>query len=277
MLLLRWLIYWSVLLQSAGFLHSDDPYYRNIECDVTVEEWIYRNQSYPWLTLLALEDEVTHGIQNLIYAYQHPTDCKTQNFLVPESHNSGFGSSLHVLSEHFPTAIREQRIMVYDQTWLTWTKDVELCTEFQHNPDCYFEGISSCSEFVWRTRPPVKTHPNNWFQFMFDTAYGVEDISGWRAQWTKYIFKPRQVVLDLVRKFLEEHLVRLGPTDHKPERVSVNSHPPFNSIGMHIRHGDKESEMPLKGTHPVLGKFTALNNDNLQQISTNLSTLPRSW
>ena len=249
--LLCWPVLFTFIHGAISVRRSDHPYYKSVKCDLTDEEWIHRDQSYPWLTLLALEDEFTHGVQNLIYAHQPPANCENQSFLVPETHNSGFGSSLHVLSEHFPSAVREQRIMVYDQSWHVWTRNVDICSEFQRNPDCYFEGISNCSEFVWRTRPPVETHPNDWERFKHDTAFGVEDVSGWRAQWTKYIFKPRQAVLDLVRVFLEEHLVRLGPADHKPQRLRVDSHPPLNSIGMHIRHGDKGSEMRLKGTLQV--------------------------
>ena len=248
MLFLGWLIPLPVLIEAAGLRRSDQPYYQRIGCEVTDEAWVQRNRSYPWLALLALEDEFTHGVQNLIYAHQHPASCEQQSFLVPETHNAGFGSSLHVLSEHFPSAVRERRVMIYDQKWNVWTRDVELCSEFQHNPDCYFEGISNCSEFVWRTRPPVENHPNDWERFKHDTAFGVEDVSGWRAQWTKYVFKPKQAVLDLVQKFLEEHLVRIGPYDFKPQRLQVDSHPPRNSIAMHVRHGDKGSEMHLRGT-----------------------------
>lgn len=248
MALFRLLALLPVVCHSKDFFHSDHPYYRTINCNLTSEDWIHRNLSYPWLTLLALEDEFTHTIQHLIYSHQNPSYCEDKKYLVTANHRSGLGSCLHVSSEFYPKALLEERIMIFSQDWRTWTEDVSICSEFQRNPDCYFESVSNCSEFVFKSKSDVKYQPVEAGNYHRDTAYGITEVSGWRAQWTKYIFKPKQGVLDLVRAFIDHHLVRLGPQDEEPLRLPVDSHPPLNSIGIHVRHGDKWKEMKLKST-----------------------------
>jgi hypothetical protein len=87
--------------------------------------------------------------------------------------------------------------------------------------------------------------PNEYFKYRLDLPFAIKSISMWRMQWIKYLFKPKQVILDACTEFINTYLVRLQPWSKQPESLLVSSHPPINCISMHIRHGDKDIEMRL--------------------------------
>jgi hypothetical protein len=150
---------------------------------------------------------------------------------------------------------------MYDNLWGNWTEGVAMCDSNHQNPDCYFESISNCIDYVYThhltsylqaittktTIKPIQAIEPFYNLYKFDLPFGIENVSVWRTQWMKYVFKPNQKIIDYCRDFIDSYLVRLSPTDATPVRAYASSHPPLNCIGMHIRHGDKAGEMQLKG------------------------------
>lgn len=129
-------------------VESRDPYYENVPSFVhkTSIEWIHQdNLSYPWLTLLATEDRMSHHFQHKLYKHQHPNNCTEVRVLLETPNSFGLGSDLHTITIVLAYAIETGRILAFEGEWV-WTNQSSTC----NSPYCYFAEITSCGKEVYK-------------------------------------------------------------------------------------------------------------------------------
>lgn len=262
-----------------------DTFYKQLPSFVhtTSSVWLNSNTiSYPWLTLLATGDDFTRNIQQQLWRHQNPSNnCSLHKYYVIGPWNFGFGSDLHVMSIFFAIALSTERIFIFeDQSSWVWI-NTTLCQPGDYNFDCYFTPISSCKSHAYNAlansdiasmtyktelrvvqreeRPIVLTRRGSELRFanksltpplmhLHSAPYKTRDmslVSVWRAQATKFFFRPNARMLRDVLNFLATSLLQLSPAAAAPVLVQAHSHPPLQAIGMYIRHGDIYKEMKL--------------------------------
>ena len=195
--------------------------------------------------------------------HQNPEDCASAKYLIFKPGGSGFGSQLHIFATQACTAMSVGRILVpltriAKTNWL-WN-DPEFCRT-NPGPECYFERISTCDEYVRKNWSPTQNARddayNDWSaenQFVYSeggpwvpemkgrTNAGVDYCrstfgrSDWKvplvATMTQPNAKLRQWLEDGVNEFLRSPLVAKQP--------SIRRWPPTNNlISVAIRWGDK--------------------------------------
>lgn len=269
-----------------------------------------------WLQLIVTSDKVTEAIQSALAAHQNRPDCASAKYFIALSHQGGMGSSLHAISGLLAHAISNGRILVYDNT-IQWAQNPDFCGDLI-SYDCYFEPISNCSHYACNAVLNLTAHKRFRYDKFHDSKLKDEQflvishkgkhsalipsmlktvaneslpppLSFWRSQSTKFIFKPNARTLAECAHFLSTSLVRLSPTDETPQPVDPSSQPPFQSISIYVRHGDKFRESRLHpfeeylaaaeqllATHAGrLSRHIILGTDNeyiINQLETNMTT-----
>jgi len=220
----------------------------------SISDVLYLPQYHSHLSVLKLNPAhlaaKTHEIQKLLYEHQYPADCGSARLLVSRGHESGFGSSLHVMGAHLAIALNEGRVFIWSDTAHEYMTDPETCGSVR-NVLCHFRPPSKCTlndlnsdnhrfiadyggpEQVYRHALPEKvvqilrrSEPN---------ATQDEIKYMWRAQSVAFLARLNDAALEQIRGWR----FRSGP-------VHPHSAPfPPGVISAHIRHGDKGTEMPL--------------------------------
>lgn len=250
-----------------GAYLSDDPYYHRLPnfVSMTSVEWANGlNKSYPWLTLLATEDEITHSVQQIVREYQNPSNCSGVSYFQYTRKGAGMGSDFHFQSMAMVGAMMfDSLLLLANDPQSEWV-DMNICPKESRSFDCYFEPLSTCKEFIMNDAkndsPTVKEIyiqilardrlkiPYMLYQYQGKYFQADNPHFFWRAQFIKYMFRPNSKTLQAWKDTLTACLVRLTPENNSHEHIDAASHaPPLGMIGMHIRHGDKWKEGNL---HP---------------------------
>ena len=201
--------------------------------------------------------------QQQIWQHQHPEDCSGRSFLlyaIDGGDTHGIGSTLHYATWALAKAIELDRILLFVPTPDgPWTQG-KYCEGFRSMHDCYFEPESTCLladvmgntslSAVPRLDESVLQHDQRLLQcdilhhvsdaplvpvalrdLLQDSPVPEDRITFWfRAQAVAFIVRPNTRTLEQIKI--------------RKQRQSW-TRVPSGTISVHVRHGDKGSEMPL--------------------------------
>jgi hypothetical protein len=185
----------------------------------------------------------TAEIQRHLFAHQNPSNCTGQKFFTISSLGgwSGIGSELHQAARWFAIGIKQNRIILWNHAELRqWTKGAECQGERTY--DCFFLPLSNCS--ISRDSdvldsndfPTTKASLPDWhLEIVKHSPIDPRAYSWhWMAQVLGYVFRLNDWAMSEIRKY-----AATAGIDEKQLRSRA-----FD-ISVHIRHGDKGSEMVL--------------------------------
>lgn len=219
---------------------------------------------------------------DVIYKHQHPENCSQVKFLVSGGYPSGYGSQVHVEGQGLAAALDSGRVFLRHpgpptnlRHFFGWQTNTALCKAAGTDTlDCYYRPWSSCTladavgaekaqESGWGPLRDVKVyrpgehvedkvltfrHMEEWadehskdvprvFQELLDCSPMRRDFRFYwlRAMFSAYLLRPNDATL---RALEEYRTVPLGASNGHG-----NGH--RSCVAMHVRHGDKHSEMKL--------------------------------
>jgi len=195
--------------------------------------------------------------------FQNPEDCASAKYLIFRPGGSGFGSQLHIFATQACTAMSLGRILIPltsigDPSWL-WN-DPSFCSQ-NPGPDCYFERISTCDDYVREHWKPTKENkakayddwsPENQFVYIEGgpwvpemkprTEAGVSYCantfgrSNWKVPLVATMTQPNQ----RLRTWLEDNINDFLASPMIQQHPSITQWPPHpKMISVAIRWGDK--------------------------------------
>ena len=205
--------------------------------------------------------------QHFIWHHQHPESCDAKRFLLYESDapaSHGIGSTLHIATWALAEAIQMDRILLFSPSPNgVWTQG-SFCEGFDNFHDCYFEPISSCNyhdvvravattDIVEVDQSSDQRHvklvtlsksaalgedadrkfvvPTSLLKFVQDSNIRNDSLYfWWRAQGLACIVRPTARTLAGIKTAQEQQ-----------SWTSM----PDGAISVHVRHGNKGTEMPL--------------------------------
>lgn len=205
----------------------------------------------------------SYAAQQLIWRNQHPTDCASSSFLLYASDGAGehgIGSTLHVATWFLAKAIELDRVLIFVPTPKgPWTQG-KFCEGYTTLHDCYFKSTSSCSyadvvgDLDLSSVPQLNLSADQQHFHMIQSDIGLPimdtslvppkllallDSSSvpqdrmyfwFRAQAVAFIVRPNDRTMKQIQ-------------DRKQQQSWVRV--PDGAISVHIRHGDKGTEMQL--------------------------------
>lgn len=271
--------------------------------NITIEnEYVDENQQWPDPSYIMdppknqkIGDDVVPGIkdvQHLIYKHQHPDTCQNKKFMKPNRLYSGFGSINHLLGATLGQAIIEDRIFIYGDNSIVWNKGpycggdmndfqrkyISRLTRRNHSNkernffyyqdgkkpsgfDCFYEPITNCSVDDRDTDNDVKTYLGRDNHIVPPFLYPILDrlkipkdlaYYYWRLCATSYFYRENKLAKQWVDELEEDYLI--NPVDHY-------------DVSIHLRHGEKSSEMKLVDGAECMGIIKIikklLNKDRL--------------
>ncbi|KAJ6264117.1 hypothetical protein Dda_0259 [Drechslerella dactyloides] len=242
-------------------------------------------KSADWLDLVESQDDhglmaLTKATQRYLHGKQNPTDCSRQRYLIlnkfPGDDAFGLGAIVQRIADYLSVALQTNSILLY-------AMDSSPGEHFISNSggacgrsfDCIFERLSNCSSKDQRgIKSDVQSiftgdgevvdvdveaylAKNRWpVPPVFEEALKTvqEDVTGemlkywWRAQAAAYIMRFNSGASRRLRE------MRVGEVKQRGIRWDVNGEPkdvdmpfpmPEGTVSIHVRHGDKGSEMRL--------------------------------
>ncbi|KAK6520377.1 hypothetical protein TWF506_000648 [Arthrobotrys conoides] len=239
---------------------------------------------------------LTKIVQRYIYEKQHPPNCGSQRYLIlnkfPGDDAFGLGAIVQRISDYLSVAIQTNSILLY----ATDTPPGEHFLSENGAPcgrslDCIFQELSNCSS---KAQKGMTSNIQSAFSgeqldldveaFLAKHKYPIPlvfeealkkiqpDVTRemlkywWRAQAAAYIMRFNRNTSRRLKQFrLGEDTKQLGiqwDVDGNPRDVNVSFPLPEGTISMHVRHGDKGSEMRLVPFNDYVvraEKFTAEN------------------
>lgn len=210
---------------------------------------------------------LTKFAQRTIHSHQNPTDCSNKKFFrVGHAARQGLGSALHVLAEALGYAMYYDRILLTHPEWPPLMDFVDRDNCQNGDPfECVWERISSCDSYANEQntveigsfkehrdfpKPALGLTAPYLGRAMQEAFPGITTnaLKLWsRSQGVAYVNRLRPAALALLtqsRLDKKMHSAFSGP----PENFSTLDFPfplPRDVWSMHIRHGDKASEMTL--------------------------------
>lgn len=214
----------------------------------------------------------TYEVQNFIFKYQHPPDCKKNKYLIIRGFHSGHGSEIHVLTSYLALALSINRIAILDPYYKTKKAYGKYCKEL-NNWLCFLEQFTNCSLplsayrnakkykninqtdkyiYIERTQAFKNIIPKEIYRIIQNSPlYDFKILHYWRIQASTYIFRINK------------------RTDIKTHKIISNSF--GNSLhngcfSIWVRHGDKFKEMKLLKAEDYLSShkiFKYITNSNV--------------
>lgn len=209
---------------------------------------------------------LTKAAQRLIYEHQHPANgCAGRKFAVSRS-ISGLGSMIHIATYHLAVALEEGRIFVWHEQSAAGYTDPTTCGEIA-NFNCFFLPVSNCTLADARasgadimplnggaliTGFPASSVPTE-FKVLFEQLGAVppeQSLKSWcRGQAAAYLMRFNGAMLGRIRdlRLRRRDLLFAAPLGgrhlghHRQEYYPL----PRGMTSIHVRHGDKGSEMRL--------------------------------
>ncbi|OHS98899.1 hypothetical protein TRFO_34767 [Tritrichomonas foetus] len=217
----------------------DDDY---LDLDPLYQE-IYRNHSKV--------PPKTREYQEWLFKHQNPMTCEGKRFMEISINDWGFGSNMLHLSRKVMLAIKNGYIAIIQRRKWVWASNGSFCkndTSFF----CFFEEISNCTDYYYSKKPnhnvlfyhdnkwPSPFHYVNWLNDLLkDTPmYKHPDVYLFysTSQILAYLLRPNQRLL----KWMDDFVLN--------NSLNIDTHYNKIDVAMHIRHGDKGSEMKLVPT-----------------------------
>ncbi|KAI5477688.1 hypothetical protein MNV49_005971 [Pseudohyphozyma bogoriensis] len=222
----------------------------------------------------------TKFTQEYIYNHQNPPldECAGKKFFVAEpvgisqEHGHGLGSAVHMLSFPLMMALESDRIMMWGKIGMgNAFVDKECTVDGLKSMDCVFEPLSHCprsllndgntiwGEVQYPVRPFLHLKPADVPTVLMEKLIEVLPFTPtkamtkywWRGQAAAYFLRPHRASLAHISR------ARLDTSAHVASTMSVETGEsetfamPFplhsGTQSMHVRHGDKASEMGLHG------------------------------
>lgn len=240
--------------------------------------WVYSPEEQPPEPHVLLG---TYYIQHQIWAHQHPTTCEDKQFLIVPTYNSGLGSVIHTYGQILQLAMDSNRILFMaekiDSDWI----DEPFCSI--HSLACYFDQITNCSlSSVLQQKSYTVIQPTTNL-----TAY--QSVPFLYMQLTISFLRSTRTNLPLLlQSFLKDQpltdeqkllywriqsstfLTRLNArTNQWIQHYEAENCPHCSSsydLSIHVRHGDKASEMKLvyADSYNLLIKYMCLLTNTTQ-------------
>ncbi|KAF3078607.1 mitochondrial inner membrane protein required for protein import, variant 3 [Orbilia oligospora] len=237
-----------------------------------------------WLDLIEGQDDhglmaLTKIVQRYIYEKQHPSDCGSQRYLIlnkfPGDDAFGLGAIIQRISDYLSVAIQTDAILLYANDESPGEHFLsENRASCGRSLDCIFQELSNCSSQAQKgmNSNTQSTFSDRQFDldveaflakhkypipFVFEEALKKiqPDVTRemlkywWRAQAAAYIMRFNRNTSRRLKQFrLGEDTKQLGlhwDVNGDPRNVNVPFPLPEGTISMHVRHGDKGSEMRL--------------------------------
>lgn len=228
----------------------------------------------------------SYAAQQIIWRNQHPKDCAASSFLLYASDGAGehgIGSTLHVATWALAKAIELDRVLIFVPTPKgPWTQG-KFCEKYTSLHDCYFKPTSSCSyadimgELDLSAVPQLDSSADQQKLKMIQTDIGfsMSDSSlvpstllalldnSLVPQDRMYFWYRAQAVAFIVRPN-DRTLKQIQGRKQQQSWVRV----PDGAISVHIRHGDKGTEMQLVPDHDYVQKAEELvaHYSHLQRV-----------
>lgn len=207
-------------------------------------------------------------VQYLIKKHQFPMSCSNKKFMTPSTLYSGFGSINHIIGAILGQAIIENRIFVWGPRDIIYNngpfcggekvnmhdyyfqkmanrshtkkkrKTAYYTGDFKPEGfDCFFEKITNCSiknkNVDIKYFQPKDNHVvPEFIKPIIKRLKIPEDLSYyyWRLCASAFIYRENKLAKQWVNELEEDYLV--NPVDHY-------------DVSIHVRHGEKSSEMKL--------------------------------
>ncbi|OHT15597.1 hypothetical protein TRFO_42465 [Tritrichomonas foetus] len=193
----------------------------------------------------------TREFQEWLFKHQNPMMCENKNYVELVVGNWGFGALMKNLARQFMYAVTHDFIPIISPEEWVWAKGDEFCQD-DRSYHCYFEEISNCSRyfhqnthlrkiFIYRhAMYPMSHHIPKWIN---DFLAGTPIV---RSEKTLFYYLQSQFIAYLMRP--NKKTTKWMNDFEKNDPLHVDNS--FNKIDvtLHIRHGDKGSEMKLVPT-----------------------------
>ena len=239
---------------------------------------------------------LTAQAQRLLYEWQHPPTCEGRTFVVSQGNDptAGIGSHIHIASHHLAVALELNAIFVWsDNVGEIYTDPGTCGSGGEANLLCFFLPPSSCTlqdaHAPGATRISLRFgdageaggygykfyHVPAAFQRLWEAAglpaarshnTGQQDaVKYWfRGQAAAYLMRPNAPTAAAFRQLRTAPgalLTAAGPAAPPAQaaRLGAPALPfPPGMVSLHIRHGDKGSEMRLVATEEYLAAAAVL-------------------
>lgn len=234
-----------------------------------------------WLEFMDSFDDdelppLTKETQRWIWEKQHPdpATCKDLRYFTAGTHISGFGSSLHVAGWDLSNALEFGYIFVWNKdhqgAGALYADDGCGRGEDFTNFECFFERMSSCSyrdatdknsvtHREQMERPPgtivrLPHQPPTYLIKLLQERLSPAILNEhfikfwWRAQAAAYMLRLNKETSRAVMKLRLDQALHSGVYTGASSNVNVKvPFPlPYPTVSIHVRHGDKASEMELQ-------------------------------
>ena len=236
---------------------------------------------------------LTAAAQRLLYEWQHPPSCEGRPFLVSQGNDplAGLGSHVHISSHHFAIAMERGAIFVWSEDVGHIYTDPETC-EGPGNVECFFLPPSNCTlqdaHAPGARRTTVRFgdvgksggfgldfwHVPRPFAALWEAAAlpvvvgastrQADALKYWfRGQVAAYLARPNAATaaaFTALRTRAGALLHAAGPAAPAGAggRLAAAFPLPPGTLSLHVRHGDKFTEMPLVDTAEYLRAATTL-------------------
>eukprot|EP01063_Lacrimia_lanifica_P017553 TRINITY_DN2460_c0_g2_i1.p1 TRINITY_DN2460_c0_g2~~TRINITY_DN2460_c0_g2_i1.p1 ORF type:complete len:554 (+),score=143.54 TRINITY_DN2460_c0_g2_i1:88-1749(+) len=208
---------------------------------------------------------LTEEVQQKIWRHQHPQDCQKARYLVWRLWNQGMGADLHKMADALHVAMQTDRVLILDAAFTWWyAMDREPATV-----GCFFVPLTNCtmddvgqyevlnakfkmlksrktgllkpqptSHEAVKNRASVRAvanplHINGYMHSSYAKSAEFEEYGAmwWYAQALRYFLRTPQPWLWAQYKASVAEIFPAGV--------------PAKMVGIHVRHGDKHTEMKL--------------------------------
>ena len=233
---------------------------------------------------------LTARAQRLLYEWQHPPRCEGRTFVVSQGNDprAGIGSHIHIASHHFAVALELGAVFVWADNVGSIYTDPDTCGDGgDNNLQCFFLPPSNCT--LQDAHAPGNTivslrfgdageaagygykfyHVPALLQRLWEGAglpaaasanTGQQDaVKYWfRGQVAAYLMRPNAATAAAFRALRTAPgamLTAAGPAAPAQQRAALGAPAlplPPGLVSLHIRHGDKGSEMKLVPTEAYL-------------------------
>ncbi|KAG5180097.1 hypothetical protein JKP88DRAFT_349681 [Tribonema minus] len=193
----------------------------------------------------------TAEVQHDIWRHQNPPTCEGRRYLETPYHRFGLGSLLNRASGTLGFAMNQGLIMLYHEELGSPNFLGSYCAGVL-NPSCIFMPPSNCTAYARDPRNKVKIHtgsddhsypmpvvPDKWVQRWAETdmsSSGMVNLQyWWRAQAAGYFSRLNaRTSQEMIARRLRSAARGAAPLPLPPDTIAV-----------HVRHGDKSTEMKL--------------------------------
>jgi pimeloyl-ACP methyl ester carboxylesterase len=184
---------------------------------------------------------LTEEIQTALWQHQNPADCRGRAFAILSPQPGGLGSLVHVATGALAWAYENSKILVYGEGYGSNIAHGSYCnsaTDF----NCFFQPLSHCRPFAnYTNAAPVywsmsnKLVPQRWAEKWSAMTDNHDHRLRWRAQAAAYLMRLNERTAQWLQS--QRHLSVVS--GHVPAMLQNNT------VSIHVRHGDKDTEMPL--------------------------------